>query len=101
MSGSRVVYRCPGLSSQKGHAIFRDFVALKLQEFGASSGKAGDQFGYSVAVSGDSIVVGAPYWGGSSAQDAGAVYLFRIQESDPPLKHESDSRRRCEPTAWH
>jgi hypothetical protein len=53
----------------------------------ASNTDAGDQFGYSVAVSGDTVVVGAPYEdsnatgvGGNQvdnhATDSGAVYVF-------------------------
>ena len=41
--------------------------------------QAGDAFGYSIAVSGDTLVVGAPNEDGSSASDrynTGAVYVF-------------------------
>ena len=50
----------------------------------ASNAASSDQFGYSVAISGDTIVVGAPYedsgitgnQADESATDAGAVYVF-------------------------
>jgi hypothetical protein len=43
---------------------------LQAGDYGAS-----DQFGKSVAISGDRIVVGAPYW--DSATDQGSVYVFQ------------------------
>ena len=45
----------------------------------ASDAQPGDRFGYSVAISGDTAIVGAPYeWGGAgdSASESGAVYVF-------------------------
>jgi hypothetical protein len=81
ISGSRVVYGCPGEDNQKGHAIFRDFAAARLKEFGSGSGTTGDRFGHSVAVSGNNIAVGSPYWDGVNGNDIGAIYLFAI-ESD-------------------
>ena len=41
----------------------------------ASDGAAGDQFGFAVAVYGDSVIVGARFADGSGA-DAGAAYVF-------------------------
>ncbi|MGI9241223.1 MAG: Calx-beta domain-containing protein, partial [Verrucomicrobiales bacterium] len=41
------------------------------QEISAGDGEAGDRFGQSASVSGDTIAIGAPYAGGG-----GAVYLF-------------------------
>jgi cysteine-rich repeat protein len=41
----------------------------------ASDGAAGDQFGFSVAVSGDTVVVGAPFGDGPNT-DQGATYVF-------------------------
>ena len=41
----------------------------------ASDAQAGDWFGYSVAVSGDTVVVGA-YYEDSGGSDAGAAYVF-------------------------
>lgn len=50
----------------------------------ASNGVAGQQFGLAVAVSGDSIAVGAPF-SDERASDAGAVYMFtRLMISGVP-----------------
>lgn len=47
------------------------------QKLTASDGGAGDQFGTSVAIDGDLIVVGARFWeDGSSGDNAGAAYVF-------------------------
>src|SRR5215831_9339822 len=43
----------------------------------ASNGAASDQFGYSVALDGDWIAVGAAYRDGTAGADQGAVYLYR------------------------
>jgi len=45
---------------------------VKLEAF---DGEASDNFGYSVAISGDYIVVGAPYED-EAGTDAGAIYVF-------------------------
>ena len=44
--------------------------------FGSSTLKNDDQFGYSVALSGNYLAVGAPYDDGYSGHDTGAVYVF-------------------------
>jgi len=41
----------------------------------ASDAEANDQFGWSVAISSDSVVIGAPYEGDNGV-DLGAVYVF-------------------------
>lgn len=58
--------------------VFRDNGSNWLEEgkLNASDPEAGDQFGYSVAVSGNTIMVGAI----GDASDAGAVYVFRYDE---------------------
>jgi hypothetical protein len=45
----------------------------------ASTPGVGDQFGESVAVSGDTIVIGAPYEDGAGGADSGAAYVFLKQ----------------------
>jgi FG-GAP repeat protein len=45
------------------------------QKLVASDGAAGDQFGFSVALSGDTAVIGAP-WNDGPGLDAGAAYTF-------------------------
>ena len=42
----------------------------------ASGGAAGDVFGSSVAVSGDTVVVGAPYADSGGNSNQGAAYVF-------------------------
>ena len=42
----------------------------------ASDGAAGDDFGYSVAISGNTVVVGAPYATVGGNADQGAAYVF-------------------------
>lgn len=63
-SGSVYVYYFTG-TSWKQHA--------KLT---ANDGSQGDNFGYSVAISGNTIVVGAPFDDNKSGVDAGAIYIF-------------------------
>lgn len=47
------------------------------QTLGAGDGRDGDGFGHDVAISGTTIVVGAPFGGGSFPQNVhGAVYVF-------------------------
>jgi hypothetical protein len=70
--------------------VFRRFDTVWQQEayLKASNTGAGDNFGNSVAISGDTLVVGAPYedstaislggdQAGDAAMDSGAVYIFR------------------------
>lgn len=47
------------------------------QKLNASDATAGDRFGYSVAISGNVAVIGAPEDDHSSVTNAGAVYIFR------------------------
>ena len=42
------------------------------------NGDCGDQFGYSVATSGNTVVVGAPYHEANSQAYSGAVYVFQM-----------------------
>jgi hypothetical protein len=52
----------------------------------ASDGQPGDVFGWSVAVSGDSILAGSPYEDGGDGDplnDAGAAYVFERNEGGP------------------
>ncbi len=46
------------------------------QKLVPSDGAAGDQFGFSVAVSGETIVIGAPFADVLGVDDAGAIYVF-------------------------
>ena len=42
----------------------------------ASDGAAGNQFGYTVAISGTTVVVGAPYLDDARGADSGSAYVF-------------------------
>jgi uncharacterized repeat protein (TIGR01451 family) len=52
-----------------------------FQSLTASDGAQGDQFGFSLAIDGDSLAVGAPTADGPGGEDAGAVYVFRKREA--------------------
>lgn len=68
------------------------------QKLVPSSGKAGDWFGFSVAMSGDSIVVGANLADVGGLVDAGAAYVFRWQ--DPIVKWLEEGQL-LDSNAWH
>ncbi len=50
------------------------------QKLNAAAGAAGDNFGHSVAVSGDTIVAGA-WYNDDTASNAGSAYVFRFEDS--------------------
>jgi FG-GAP repeat len=50
--------------------------AIHRAKLTASDGAASDEFGFSVAVSGDTAVVGAPYDDTPAGTDAGSAYVF-------------------------
>ena len=77
-------YACAGaprqddLGADSGSVYVLDLQGADWVEAGklhASDGAAGALFGYSVAINGDTIVVGAPFASGGGAQ-SGAVYVF-------------------------
>jgi hypothetical protein len=49
---------------------------IEQQKLSASDAAAGDLFGYSVAISGEIIVVGAPFDDGAAGLDQGSAYVF-------------------------
>jgi hypothetical protein len=51
-------------------------LALQQSRLTAADGAAGDIFGYSVAVSGDTALVGAPWHDGAGVDGSGAAYVF-------------------------
>jgi hypothetical protein len=80
------------------HAVYPLRVDPTLQqtaEFTASDGVAADEFGTSAAVSGSTIVVGAPYHTVGSNGDQGAVYVF----TQPPSGGWADATQTAELTA--
>jgi hypothetical protein len=90
ISGTRVVYGCPGANGNTGRAFLDDNAStfIELVPFsGANPGdpgrRAGDRYGASIAISGNNIVVGSPAWDfNSSLQDTGSAYFFRINPND-------------------
>ncbi|MFG0243502.1 MAG: GC-type dockerin domain-anchored protein [Phycisphaerales bacterium JB054] len=55
----------------------------RLAKIVAPDGQAGDQFGYSVAISGNTAVIGAPY-DDDTAAGAGSAYLFDLSDPGAP-----------------
>lgn len=55
----------------------------------ASDGIAYDYFGFSVAMDGDRVVVGAP-WSGIEAIFSGSAYVFRRDDNDTPVDPSDD-----------
>ena len=83
VDGNTVVVGAPrhmvGSSSHQGAVyvfVQSDGTWVEQAELTASDGAAGDQFGYSVAVSGSTVVVGAPYHTVGSNPSQGAAYVF-------------------------
>ena len=50
-------------------------VLSETSKLTASDGAANDRFGYSVAIAGDTIVVGA-YWDDDNGLNSGSAYVF-------------------------
>ena len=68
-----------GANSDQGsvYVFVRSGTAWSLQQqLTASDGAASDQFGYSVSISGDTIVVGAPFDDVGANGDQGTAYVF-------------------------
>jgi hypothetical protein len=55
----------------------------QMPELLASDGASGDRFGTSIALSGDSTVIGRPYDDHAGGADAGSAYVFRLSPSSP------------------
>ena len=65
-------------NDQQGAAYVFNFSGgswTEVRELTASDGAADDNFGYSVAMSGTTAIIGAPFHG---ATDHGAVYVFTL-----------------------
>jgi FG-GAP repeat len=75
LSGSTLVVGSPYSAGVGGVYIFTGSGATwtQIAKLTASDGTAGSQFGYAVALSGNTVAVGAPQQGGETG---GAVYLF-------------------------
>jgi hypothetical protein len=82
ISGSRIAWGCPGTNAQAGRAFTKNLATGISQELVLVGGSAaGDQFGYSVAINGDKILVGAPF-SDYYAPDSGQVYYFGLNKAD-------------------
>jgi hypothetical protein len=90
ISGDTVVVGAPGENNAgnlSGAAyVFERNKGLSADYWGqvakltASDAGDGDEFGYSVSISGDTIVVGAPWEQGSAGYDRGSAYIFTRNE---------------------
>ncbi len=56
--------------------VYRTILRSATDDIGA-----GDQFGYSVAISDSTVVVGAPYWDPEGGTDRGKAYIFERSDS--------------------
>ncbi|MBL8839966.1 MAG: FG-GAP repeat protein [Planctomycetes bacterium] len=105
--GDKVVVTAKAKDTAKGVDagqvyVYRYDAVTKLwneeQKLVPSGGKAGDGFGFSVAISGDSLVVGANNVDFGGLVDAGAAYVFRWQ--DPTVKWIEEGQL-LDSNAWH
>jgi uncharacterized protein (TIGR03437 family) len=72
-------YRSDAVANDQGAAYafaLRDSRSVERQKLTAADGVAGAQFGYSVALDGDTLAVGALYHTGGANGSQGAVYVF-------------------------
>ncbi|MCX6854639.1 MAG: FG-GAP repeat protein [Verrucomicrobia bacterium] len=76
--GDYVVTGCPDYDGGKGTAfLFKLSDGAKLDTL--SIGAAGDGYGFSVAISGRRIIVGAPFEDNGMVVDEGRVYTYNIE----------------------
>jgi hypothetical protein len=79
VAGDRVVIGAPYATSAQGLAyVFTRSAGVWSQQaqLAASAGAAGDEFGWSVALGDDSILVGAPFAGQLADAPCGGSYVF-------------------------
>lgn len=81
IAGERIVVGTPAEDSAKGAVhVYRynpsTTTWVEEQKLIALDGAAGDQFGFSVAIAGDQIAVGAPFDSDNGSQ-SGSAYVFR------------------------
>eukprot|EP00854_Cymbomonas_tetramitiformis_P031347 gene31347-39402_t len=87
LSGTRLVvgaYGDDGVGSVYVYNV-SDSGATFVQKVTANDGSSGDSFGYSVALSGTRLVVGAPYDNGVLGSNSGSVYVYSVTDSAATL----------------
>ena len=85
VSGDTAVVSAPGRGDFRGVAYIYTSSGgdwTLQQELTASDGGGGDWFGYSVALSGDTALVGAPYRTVGDTSEQGAAYAFTSSDGD-------------------
>jgi hypothetical protein len=105
VSGSKVVVGAPRDESTTGSAYVFDYVYdideeawkwLQTEKLVAADGQEHDDFGFSVAIHQDTVVVGAPKESSDDVSNPGAVYVYNLdgdngtQQEDPLTANDSD-----------
>jgi hypothetical protein len=80
ISGNYAIVGAPGDDDQKGAAYIYERNSagdwIPQPKITVVDGNAGDQFGYSVSISGNYAIVGAPYTDTERGRDVGLAYVF-------------------------
>jgi len=79
-----------GINTDQGSAYIFDFSGNQLGIITSSNGGANDQFGSSVAIGNDKIVVGAPLNDVNGNSDQGSVYFFDLGGNEVGILTASD-----------
>ncbi len=79
ISGTTIVVGSPWNNGKGAAYVFRKSGAVwsQIAKLTASDGAAGDLFGTSVAIEGDTVIVGAPHADIGGNNNQGAAYIFR------------------------
>jgi len=79
ISGDTAIVGAFGVDGGSAYIFFRDQNGAdnwgEVKKITASDGEAGDLFGWSVSISGDTVMVGA-YGGDDNGHDSGSAYIF-------------------------
>ena len=67
----------PASKSDAVYPVTIDPVIVEMKKILAWDAEAEDRFGFSVAISGDTVVMGVPYED-TGSDDAGAAYIYRV-----------------------
>ncbi len=88
--GAMVASPFPGANAAGAVYLFDTATGQQLFRFLADDREAGDHFGYSVAMSGNTLIIGAQGDDTEAGQDAGSAYLFDIPSRKQLAKLEPD-----------